>query len=358
VQGRNHTYSNITVYDIFPADDFRGDGLRALLHVEGPEDDTAASLDRLLAASRPFDLLFVEPFDPAGRIAKTSGTLRAWLPPAKSSRPNEPLRYNADQGFARPVLSANAGHSDGIVLVDDDLAFALSHAGRLLPIRPHCRAQSAYIDARDRFFVACGDAEGATEVEDAQGNAVFRLPPVVSYRRPRDGLFAFPPAHILLNADAIAVKGDELAIVRVASGAEPATVDNPAWLLKPGEPPVELAPWSTLEVASSPACASGDGYRAVVQTTAPWVHVEGAVFKLTVPGMAAIVRWSTERVCLEAIEVGLRTEPGSGVGFEGERPLDVMVVARFVGDGAGAGVVGTGAEESVRQPARCELVPP
>jgi hypothetical protein len=128
--------------------------------------------------------------------------------------------------------------------------------------------------------------------------------------------------------------------------------------LKPGEPPVELAPWSTVELASSPACASGDGYRAVVQTPAPWVDVEGAAFKFVRPGMAAVVRWSTERVCLEAIEAGFRMEEGSGVGFEGDLPVYVMVVARFVGDGAGAGVVGTGAEERIRQPARCELLPP
>src|SRR5450631_1031894 len=91
---------------------------------------------------------------------------------------------------------------------------------------------------------------------------------------------------------------------RLPPGDEPPTTDNPAWLLSDDAAPVELAPWSSLEVATSPACADKSGYRAIVQTGKSWLSVDGASGFRPQTGMTALVRWSTERVCLEAVEVG------------------------------------------------------
>ena len=65
--------------------------------------------------------------------------------------------------------------------------------------------------------------------------------------------------------------------------------------------------------------------------------------------MSAIVRWSPERVCLEAIEVSFRpTEKGSP-------PL--RAIARFVGKGAGATLLELDAELSRHTAATCDLAP-
>ena len=82
------------------------------------------------------------------------------------------------------------------------------------------------------------------------------------------------------------------------------------------------------------------GYRAVIQTGLPWVTVDGSPGFRRTPGMSAMVRWGKDRVCLESVEVGYEELKDSSSPTYG---LKVMAVARFVGAGAGAGLVGTAA---------------
>jgi hypothetical protein len=146
--------------------------------------------------------------------------------------------------------------------------------------------------------------------------------------------------------------------VRLPS-VDPATIDDPAWLMTPGEEPVELAPWSAIEPASSPACSSpaalSDGVRVLVQTAAPWLDVEGARGFWRAPGTTAIVRWGRERVCLEAVEAGYRqiAQPG-----DARFGAQVMAVARFAGPHPGAGLLGMTGTEAFRAAATCTLEPP
>ena len=78
--------------------------------------------------------------------------------------------------------------------------------------------------------------------------------------------------------------------------------------------------------------------------------------------MTALVRWSSERICLEGVEVGF-SELGSpaslkvGLSELSSPALQVRVsaVARFGGAGPGAAFVGTEPSASVREPATCEL---
>jgi hypothetical protein len=158
-----------------------------------------------------------------------------------------------------------------------------------------------------------------------------------------------PGALPFVNPDAIAVGGDgKLRILRLPPGSDPPTADNPAWLVADDTAPLELAPWSTLQVASSAACAGGDGFRAVIQTQQPWLGLDGANSRSP---MTALVRWSTERVCLEAVELGYRNIPTDG----SQQPLTVVAVARFVGSDAGHAFVGNEASAQVRVSASCEL---
>ncbi len=192
---------------------------------------------------------------------------------------------------------------------------------------------------------------------------VFRLPPAERFRSDSGAAMSFfePGRQLLTDPDAIAVAPDgKLAIVRTTSGSEPPTVDAPAWLLSADAPPVELAPWASLEPATSPACAKTDGYRALIQTATPWLEVEGARFSGNPPGMSAIVRWSPERVCLEAVEIGLREQASSAAtpapAADRSAPINVMIVARFTGKAATSAFVGTSTTASVQQAAKCELL--
>jgi hypothetical protein len=173
--------------------------------------------------------------------------------------------------------------------------------------------------------------------------AHFRIKPTL-------GTTYFAPGTMpFVNPDAIAVGGDgKLRVLRLPPGSDPPTADNPAWLLADDTAPLELAPWSTLQVASSAACAGGDGFRAVIQTQRPWLRLDGANSRSS---MTALVRWSTERVCLEAVELGYRNIPTDG----SPQPLTVLAVARFVGPDAVAAFVGNEASAQVRVSASCEL---
>jgi hypothetical protein len=264
------------------------------------------------------------------------------------------------------VLSAAPGRADGVLLVDGDFLLGVSHTGIVHPIRPGCRTDSGYIDARGTLFVACGDRSGATALGDVDHHRMLmRLPPAERFR---DGSlvgmsFFEPGRQLLTDPDAVAVAPDgKLALVRTAAGSEPPTVDLPAWLLTADGPPVELAPWATLEPATSAACAQGGGYRALIQTATPWIEVEGARFSGLSPGMSAIVRWSPERVCLEALEVGLREQAASPARPDPKLrpgpPIQVMIVARFTGKDASSAFVGTTTAASVHEAAKCELVAP
>jgi hypothetical protein len=186
----------------------------------------------------------------------------------------------------------------------------------------------------------------------------FRLPDVLPFYpmlRGRRSSYPELPMHLFTDPDAIAIAPDgSLGVLRLPSGVEPSTEDDPALYLSPGAPPIELAPWSKVEMASSPACTSDrTGYRAVIQTGVPWIALEGAPgFRFRTPGMSAIVRWSKARVCIESIELGYaQLDDGSSPTYG----LKVMAVARFVGAVSGAGFVGTGRDALVRQTAKCTI---
>ena len=177
------------------------------------------------------------------------------------------------------------------------------------------------------------------------------------------------------NNDALAIgpKG-ELAVLRTPSGGEPSSALDPALLLAPGAGVTALAAWSTLTPAEDAACKSDTGgWRATIQTQLAWIRLSGAdTNAMEDTPMAARVRWSTTRVCLEAVE--LRAEdiqmtttgaPGGGIGPGGRRwqpmpwegPVENWVVAKFAG-GASAGRVGIIPGIEIRQPLTCGLAPP
>jgi hypothetical protein len=70
--------------------------------------------------------------------------------------------------------------------------------------------------------------------------------------------------------------------------------------------------------------------------------------------MSALVRWSRERVCLEAIELGYGDVPDPA--GESHRTTEVMVIARFVGRDPGAGLFAINAWTEYHETVSCKLV--
>jgi hypothetical protein len=346
-----------------------GMGLRAVAHFPSSNRSTF-DLAQLIADKAAVDALYVEPFDPTGAIVHANSSFASWAQatgrlalPKGTAAGNEMIRLSAGADLgARPVLSSRPGHTNGVLLGRDALVMWVDPTGAVHPVAAlQGRAiYGGYADAHGKLLVASESSAGGAVVTEADTGVVrLRVPDTLPfYPMLRSRASAYPelPRQVFANPDAVAVAPDgSIGILRVPSGVEPSTEDDPALFLTAAAPPVALAPWSKLEVASSPACTRDRaGYRAVVQTGLPWVTVEGSPgFPFRTPGMSAIVRWGKDRVCLEAVEVGYKEieDPSSGPPYG----LKVMAVARFVGTGAGAGLVGTSREATVRQPVTCTL---
>src|SRR6478736_1835936 len=329
--------------------------------------------------SAPPSAQFVEPFDPQGRVQ------RFIVPksPSPSDRFDRFDRFDRySESFQRAVLSTEVGHAGGVLWRggSETLTLFISNTGQALPIHPECPASGGYVDARGKRFLGCDEENAAGFVEDlaAPKQPLFRAPAAMFFRESAPGMRFFAPGESLFaNPDPIAVGRDgKPSILRLPPGDEPPTSDNPAWILSKDAAPVELAPWSTLELATSPACAGNDGYRAIVQNVVkPWFEISGGS-ELRNASMTALVRWNSERVCLEAVELGftslaregaspnavaptapmsvrssmLRAAPRAALA-----PLLVSAVARFAGAQPGAAFVGTEGTARVREPANCEL---
>ncbi|MDI1445730.1 hypothetical protein [Polyangium sp. 6x1] len=81
-----------------------------------------------------------------------------------------------------------------------------------------------------------------------------------------------------------------------------------------------LAPWSTATPADDPRCKKATGFRALVpMEPSAWLGLDTRAL----PGVtlrasgAALVRWTEERVCVEALDVGAERRPDDGTRSEG-----------------------------------------
>lgn len=160
------------------------------------------------------------------------------------------------------------------------------------------------------------------------------------------------------NPDAIAIgpKGD-VAIVRTASGSEPASELDPALLVIPGSKPKALAPWSKLALANDPACiADSTGYRTTLQLIGPWIRTTSPDLRVEEGPMLARVKWSEARVCLEGLEVKV---PGVNVRVPGESGSEPFRQSSWlVSRGGSFARVAVGEGVDWRQPLECTLETP
>jgi len=143
---------------------------------------------------------------------------------------------------------------------------------------------------------------------------------------------------------------DELAVIRVPSFVMP-TESSPAVAIVAGQSPRALAPWDRLVPATAPACQRPGGYRTIVQTFMPWVTVGSSQEQDFDQGTFALVRWTEDVVCVEALETELKYEDG-----DWDYGMLSRLVVRF-SPRPSAGLVGLTPGAELRQPMTCRLVP-
>jgi len=205
-------------------------------------------------------------------------------------------------GGAIPVLSPRPGESAGLLLTQAGWV-AWLHDGR--PIRlftlgtlnASTNPVGAYAAGDDTLWLLVEDDANVTRILELSATGAR----ILAELPPRPSVLSWQ-----VNADSLAVGVTGEPVVLRLPSFDPPTADDPALLLAPGKPPVPLAPWSSVEAGS--ACAADtDAVRAIVNLQPGWVGVSlpGSTGE---PAVAlGMVRWSKERVCLEAVEFPLDT---------------------------------------------------
>ena len=309
---------------------------------------TAAALERpggIVSESRR--VRWVEPFDGKGTVRDSTFRLTELLDASRSTGGSVPDFSGLDDRGDAVVVASRA--EDATVLVAGASPYVWARGkDKPLALSPGADSQdlalvSAVRTGPDSLAVALLSSDGVTHVRAlAPGRA--------------DQLFSVPsaPDSALepMTGDALAIAGDgKLSIVRVLTRGAP-TRQQPALLLAPGAPPTALAPWSTLEDASSPGCAAMQGgVHAVIVSREPWVRLGTFPADGTDRLSIAKVRWSAERVCLEAVEV-----PAVVHDLPEGTQVESYVAARF-GKDASAGHVMTAIGAELREPRTCTLAP-
>lgn len=99
---------------------------------------------------------------------------------------------------------------------------------------------------------------------------------------------------------------NELGILRLPRGDGFATAASGALLLRKNAGLSLLAPWSTLEPGASAACAKpAVEWRAVLKLGMPWLRLTGLQnANLDRGSITAAVRWRSDRVCVDWLQVG------------------------------------------------------
>lgn len=322
-------------------------GLRAFTHQR-----ETSSTNRPMAGSR--SVWFVDPFDAAMQVRTTQVALRDIEASAPGQTDMDEWLRGSEDGTALPVLGGKAGLTSGWVIARPWRTPLLWVGAQGAATGRSYALGSEDADREVSSVAVRGDGELLVLAVDSSCSGVVLGLETRSSRR----LFALPrrlegvgcPA----NRDVLALgPNGEVGVLRTPSGDVPASAKDPALLLLPGQPLRPLAGWDTLQSADTPACRQdASGFRAIVMTGGPWVSVVDSESPLaSTAGAMALVRWSPERVCVEALEID------AGMWTTDQGDMNTTVVARFDGTPV-AGRVGIARGSELQIPMSCTLLPP
>lgn len=321
--------------------------------VRADEDSNGSETARravVLSGTDPFRMTvsYVAPFDPLAvrravslSVADVARALPAGGPPV------DELTGSLSVTRTVPITPQDPAAPDGLLLAGERLAFWSRGGPTRVVVLPEDSTEVVISAAElpgDELALLRSDGVRSLLQRVSASGAVSTI---MSWAGP-DRTDRYP-----FNPDAVAVgPRGELGVLRLASGAEPASARDPARLLLPSGKALTLAPWSTLAPADEPACrADASGYRATVELDG-WLALDGAPRADGRTPALARVRWSEARVCLEGLEVRAGTVAGDRA--EASRQLEQWVVHRAL-PRAQAGYVVVGAGFELRQAARCAL---
>ena len=305
----------------------------------------ASNPDAELYELEPLRFRFVDYFDPTAHINAASVDFRELSRVAQRIGAPGPGTDFESWGSIpiAPVLGPVPGHSAGFIAAPATVRLWVN-GSRVTVITPWDDSVSlgSAALARDGSLLLLTNDEPARVWRFRQGAGVELF-----------GLASTPlrPSHATSDALGISEQGDSV-VLRFPSGAKPPTKDDPPLVFAPGKPIEELAPWSTVRLAQDPACTDKAGYRAIVATPASWLKaVQGGTDVTTDRGMIAAVRWSKERVCLEAVEVAAEDF------WHGDDADETRLVLSAAPKPTAARV-GVGLGFELREPMSCTLTPP
>ncbi len=318
----------------------------SVIEVTGPNKSPAA-------LRRGFS--FVPAFDPSAPVKKTTFAM------------SDVLSVGRAAGMTNDeILSDDMTESGNVIVVTphdasagSDLAFQ-NPRGLLALVHANERTKLAMRPAQNEGTIISGvglggDEAAFLELESSGVGHVFRIGAAGVTElfdvNPTANDTAFYPA----NPDALAVgpRGD-LAIIRLGSGSDPASAQDPALLIVPAQPPVALAPWSTLRPSDDAACKAEPGWRTTIQVIAPWMRTTTPELRVDDVPMIARVKWSDKRVCLEGIELKLADVSIRAPGTNGAELLKVG--SWLVSRGGVFGRIAVAEGVEWRQPLECSFV--
>jgi hypothetical protein len=311
------------------------------------------------------DITLLDPFDPSGRLRTGSFGLPALTSLAQQVGATVATTFVGvpSPDGAVPIVPRDAS-DDALMLMSFQTALPTSVPALALVERNGDRgATFRFVGVMPEPAVLVGAASGAAgeiyallESPDATSIIAKIVPGGVmafGHVPPTPSGVAFP----FDNALAIGPKG-EVAVLRSPSIRVPPSKDDPALLVHVtgNAPPISLAAWSTLTLASDPACkADVDGYRVTLQPASVWLTtiVRGSPPPDVNSATTVLrLRWSRTRVCLEGVEAEQHqviVEPATG------RTVPAAVVAAF-NSAPSASLLTYGVGVEMRQPLNCELL--
>jgi len=279
------------------------------------------------------ELAFALPFDPSGRVHRLSQAM-----------PNIEGAIAAKQRVALPVLASAPDAAAGLLLPSSN-ALLWVEAGRTIALAAESQL------AEDQLLGAAPFGDDALLLM-ARRKGQLRILELSAQRPPKTRweLPAFDRKDLtVLGLD----PQGGIGLIYVPAGVLPSLAE-PALFLQPGALPLALAPWSTLTSAAASACRGHQGVRALVSVSPSWLSLrDHTVYSDTRTIMLAQVRWSPERVCLEAVELA-REYPDYRYPPNVPFLPAVPVVARFLPTSKAARS-GLERGREVHQPLACSL---
>jgi hypothetical protein len=289
-------------------------------------------------------LSFVDFFDPAPRKQRASLGLVDWFHAQRLVGASVgSFSFDDAQSFqVVPVVSPDAGKAAGFILPLEQTPVWVS-AGRAAPLALEREngtelVLSAVLEKSGALVLLLDDG---SVIRYGQGASVplFHVPPNVGSARATE----------LADVLGVSAQG-EVAVLRFSGGSEAPSAAHPVLAFRPNQPPVALAPFSRVTPGNDAKFSSAArGYRALVTAGPGLLQLERGPTELDEDwGVTAALRWSTDRVCLEAVEL-------ADAIFElDEVHASTRVVATFGAKPSAARLAFASGQE-LQQALRCEL---